>query len=184
MWGGTAIDNAFLRFLENVFDEKVVKDLKLNELEDYMDLIHEIEVKKELIKLDTNTDIVINMSVGLMCTIKKHCGGINAAIQKSKYSDSISVSGKKLLVNAQVFKDLFKPTIDELLKYLDQLFQNPKVSDINHIIMVGAFSKCELVQNAMKDKFPKKEIMILDEADLAVLRGAALYCHQPKVILR
>ncbi|XP_063413738.1 heat shock 70 kDa protein 12B-like isoform X2 [Mytilus trossulus] len=81
-WGGTAIDDAYLRFLEKVFGEKVVQDLKLKELVDYTELIHEFEVKKRSIKTDTTTDIVITMPVGLMNIIKKHCGGIDAAIKK------------------------------------------------------------------------------------------------------
>lgn len=182
-WGGTAIDDAYLKFLEKVFGEKVVKELKLKELEDYTELIHEFEVKKRSIKTDTTSDIVITMPVGLMNIIKKHCGGIDTAIKKSPYSDSISVSGQqKLCVNPQKFRDLFKPTINSLLKHLDQLFRHPKVSDIQHIIMVGGFSECELVQKEMKDKFPKKKIIIPEEAGLAVLKGAVLYGYQPEKI--
>ncbi|CAG2202052.1 unnamed protein product [Mytilus edulis] len=182
-WGGIGIDDAFLRFLKNVFGTRVMKDLKLTELEDYTELIHEFEVKKRSIKTDTTTDIVITMPVGLMNIIKKHCGGIDAAIKKSQYSDSISVSGQqKICVNPQKFRDLFKPTINSLLKHLEQLFRHPKVSDIQHIIMVGGFSECELVQRAMKDKFPKKKIIIPEEAGIAVLKGAVIYGHQPKLI--
>lgn len=182
-WGGTAIDDAYLRFLENVFGEKVVQDLKLKELEDYTELIHEFEVKKRSIKTDTITDIVITMPVGLMNIIKKHCGGVDAAIKKSQHSDSISVSGQqKLCVNPQKFRDLFESTIKSLLKHLEQLFRHPKVSDIQHIIMVGGFSECELVQRAMKDTFPKKKIIIPEEAGLAVLKGAVLYGYQPEKI--
>ncbi|CAG2213173.1 unnamed protein product [Mytilus edulis] len=181
-WGGTAIDDAYLRFLEKVFGEKVVQELKLKELEDYTELIHEFEVKKRSIKTDTTDDVVITMPVGFIDIIKKHCGGIDTAIKKSPYSDSISISGQRLRVNPQKFRDLFKPNINSLLKHLEQLFRHPKVSDIQYIIMVGGFSECELVQKEMKDKFPKKEIIIPEEAGLAVLKGAVLYGHQPEKI--
>ncbi|XP_063413407.1 heat shock 70 kDa protein 12A-like [Mytilus trossulus] len=181
-WGGTAIDDAYLRFLEKVFGEKVVQELKLKELEDYTELIHEFEVKKRSIKTDTTDDVVITMPVGFIDIIKKHCGGIDTAIKKSPYSDSISISGQRLRVNPQKFRNLFKPTINSLLKHLEQLFRHPKVSDIQYIIMVGGFSECELVQKEMKDKFPKKKIIIPEEAGLAVLKGAVLYGHQPEKI--
>ncbi|XP_071127602.1 heat shock 70 kDa protein 12A-like [Mytilus edulis] len=77
-WGGTAIDNAYLRFLEKVFGEMVVQELKLKDLEDYTELIHEFKAKKWSIKTDRKTDIVITMPVGLVNIIEKHCGGIDA----------------------------------------------------------------------------------------------------------
>ncbi|XP_071124335.1 heat shock 70 kDa protein 12A-like [Mytilus edulis] len=47
--------------------------------------------------------------------------------------------------------------------------------------MVGGFSECELVQRAMKNEFPKKKIIIPEEAGLAVLKGTVLYGYQPKI---
>ncbi|CAG2238504.1 unnamed protein product [Mytilus edulis] len=143
-WGGIAIDDAFLLFLENVFGTRVMKELKLTELEDYTELIHEFEVKKRSIKTDTTNDVVITMPVGFIDIIKKHCGGIDTAIKKSPYSDSISISGQRLRVNPQKFRDLFKSTINSLLKHLEQLFRHPKVSDIQYIIMVGGFQNVNL----------------------------------------
>ena len=48
--------------------------------------------------------------------------------------------------------------------------------------MVGGFSECELVQTAMKAKFPKNKIIIPSEPGLSVLRGAVLFGHQPEKI--
>ncbi|CAC5426153.1 unnamed protein product [Mytilus coruscus] len=183
-WGETAIDYGIQRFLENVFGEKVMKELRLKELEDYITLMYELEVKKRSIKSDTISDIVITMPFCLREIIKRHCGGIVTVINNSEYSDSISICGQKLLVNAQTFRDLFKPTINSLLKHLEQLFRHPEVSEIQQIIMVGGFSECELVQKAMEDNFPNKEIFIPEEVGLAVLKGAVLYGHQPKQIRR
>ncbi|CAC5355529.1 unnamed protein product [Mytilus coruscus] len=122
------------------------------------------------------------MPYGLLDIIKRHCGGIDVALMNSKYGGSVAVNRQILRIKSQKFRELFKPTIDELLKYLDQLFQHPKVSEIQNIIMVGGFSDCEFVQRAMKDKFPKMTIIIPEDAGLAVLRGAVLYAHQPKPI--
>ncbi|VDI74871.1 Hypothetical predicted protein [Mytilus galloprovincialis] len=185
-WGGINVDNAFIIFLENVFSAEVLKELKSEEIEDYNDLILEFEVKKRSIRSDTTSDIVINLPVGLIDLTKKHYGGIDAAIKPSGYVDFVSLSGlQKLHVNPQTFRDLFKPTIDELLKHIKKtILRNEKCSRLQNIIMVGGFSECELVQKAMKDIFLGKKIVISDTPGLAVLKGAVLYGHQPKQISR
>ncbi|CAG2202059.1 unnamed protein product [Mytilus edulis] len=97
-------------------------------------------------------------------------------------SESVSCAGQKLSVKPEAFRKLFKSTIDSIIKHVDKLLKHPNLSDLHHIIMVGGFSECELVQTAMRQKFPNKKIIIPDEAGLAVLRGAVLFGHQPKII--
>lgn len=184
-WGGINVDNAFISFLGNVFSAELLKELKSEEYEDYTDLILEFEVKKRSIRSDTTSDIVINLPMGLIDLAKKHYGGIVAAIKQSGYADFVSLSGlQKLCRNPQTFRDLFKPTIDELLKHLKIILKHGKCLHLQSIMMVGGFSECELVQKAMKDTFPENKIIISDTPCLAVLKGAVLYGHQPKQISR
>lgn len=182
-WGGTAIDQAYIEFLNSVFTKKVIKKLKSDELEDYTTLCHEFEVKKRSITSDLTTDIVITLPYTLVEFTVKHCKSVQSAISKSSYTNSVSFSTpQKLIVNPEVFRNLFKPTIDALIGHLDKLFKDPNLFDLRHIIMVGGFSECELVQTAMRKAFPNKKTIIPDEAGLAVLRGAVLFGHQPKKI--
>lgn len=167
---GNAIDDAFLKFMEDVVGAQVFKELKSTELEVYTYFINEFEIKKRSIKSYTTSDILIPLPIGLMNIVKKHCGGMDATMKKSIYRKCILISGQKLFVNPQTFRDLFEPTIISLLKHLEQLLRHPKILDIQHIIMIGGFSECELVQTAFKDKFPKKIFLIPEEPDLAVLR--------------
>ncbi|CAC5355531.1 unnamed protein product [Mytilus coruscus] len=113
----------------------------------------------------------------------KHCKSVQSVITQSCYKDSVSFSTpQKLFVNPEVFRNLFKPTIDALIKHLNKLFKDPNLSDLHHIIMVGGFSECELVQTAMRNKYPNRKIIIPDEAGLVVLRGVVFFGHQPKKI--
>ncbi|XP_076071445.1 heat shock 70 kDa protein 12A-like [Mytilus galloprovincialis] len=181
-WGGTAVDRAYLEFVNSVFTKKVISELHSNQLEDYTTLFHEFEVKKRTITTDYSTDIVITLPVSLLEITRKHCTSVANAIQKSIYKESVSCKGQKLSVKPEAFRKLFKSTIDSIIKHVDKLLKHPNLSDLHHIIMVGGFSECELVQTAMRQKFPSKKIIIPDEAGLAVLRGAVLFGHQPKII--
>ncbi|CAC5355526.1 unnamed protein product [Mytilus coruscus] len=181
-WGGTSVDRAYLEFVNSVFTKKVISELHSNQLEDYTTLFHEFEVKKRTITTEYSTDIVITLPVSLLEITRKHCTSVPDAIQKSIYKESVSCRGQKLSVKPEAFRKLFKSTIDSIIKHVDKLLKHPNLSDLHHIIMVGGFSECELVQTAMRQKFPRKKIIIPDEAGLAVLRGAVLFGHQPKII--
>lgn len=184
-WGGIAIDQAYIEFLHCVFTKKVIEELKSNDLEDYTNLCHEFEVKKRSITSALSTDIVISLPYSLVQTTAKLCKSVQAVIIKSSYKDLVSFSApQKLIVNPEVFRKLFKPTIDALIGHLDKLLQDPNLSDLHHIIMVGGFAECELVKTAMRGKFPNRKIIIPDEAGMVVLKGAVLFGHQPKKIVK
>ncbi|KAK3602818.1 hypothetical protein CHS0354_026369 [Potamilus streckersoni] len=48
--------------------------------------------------------------------------------------------------------------------------------------MVGGFSDCQLMQEAIKKAFPKAKIVILNHAGLAVFKGAVIFGHNPQLI--
>ncbi|VDI29366.1 Hypothetical predicted protein [Mytilus galloprovincialis] len=180
-WGGTAVDQAFLEFVIDLFGADVIQRLKDEELEDYFHLLHDFEIKKRSIKpkVADDKDIVMQMDVSLMDLIKYCRGDISSHIKKSKYKDLVSTHGQKLHIKADIFRTLFKSTIDKLIQHLSNMFKNPELSDLKHVIMVGGFSESELVQMAVRNKFGgDMKIIIPVESGLAVLKGAVLFGHQ------
>ena len=121
-WGGTAIDDEYLKFLESLFEKKVIDDLKDEDLEDYFHLFHEFEIKKRSIKTNSDSNIVITLPQGLLDLIKKRHSGANARIKKTKYKDTVSVEGQKLHVHPDVFRGFFTKTIDTLIDHLKTHF--------------------------------------------------------------
>ncbi|XP_076071991.1 heat shock 70 kDa protein 12A-like [Mytilus galloprovincialis] len=182
-WGGTAVDQAYIDLLHCVFTKVVVEEFQSDELEDYTNVLFQFEVKKRSVTSELSTDIVITLPISLVKISKKYCESVQSAIMQSAYKDLISFTApQKLYVKPEVFRKLFKPTIDALICHVDKLLKYPILSDLLHIIMVGGFSECELVQTAMRTNFPNRKIIIPDEAGLAVLKGAVLFGHQPNKI--
>ncbi|VDI16443.1 Hypothetical predicted protein, partial [Mytilus galloprovincialis] len=182
-WGGKSIDEAFRSFLERICGPKVMEELRKAELEDFIDLFREFETKKRTIRVDQTNKVVVTLPVALIDLVKSDRGKMETALEKSPYGQAVSYSKQKLHISPDTFRDLFKSTTGNLIKHLEKLFRNEKLSDLKHLIMVGGFSDCELIQHRMKNIFGKhKKIIIPEEAGLAVLKGAVLYGHQPKVI--
>jgi molecular chaperone DnaK (HSP70) len=50
---------------------------------------------------------------------------------------------------------------------------------LSTILMVGGFSECPLIQDAVQAAFPDKRIIIPEDAGMSVLKGAVLFGHRP-----
>ena len=166
-----------------LFSKEVIENFKDGDLYDYTELIQQFEVKKRSITSEHDTDVVITMPMGLLEIIKSKFGGVEKAIKRSKYKLDVSFHpSQKLFVKPEIFRNFFKPTIDALIKHVDQLLKDAKLVDLRNIVMVGGFSECKLVIDAVKREFSRMLITIPPDAELAVLKGAVLLGHHQKKI--
>ena len=184
-WGGKSIDDAFYKFLVEICGRNVMEELKTTGLEDYLDLFREFETKKRSIRTNQKSKVVITLPVALTDLVKKQHKKFENAVEASRHKMSVNYVRQKLHISPEAFRDLFKPTIDSLIRLIGKLLDNPKLSDLRTILMVGGFSECELVQDAIRDKIgTSMKLIIPDEAGLAVLKGAVLFGLQPKIVSR
>jgi molecular chaperone DnaK (HSP70) len=117
--------------------------------------------------------------------VRKHHKTFEKAVAASCHKMGVNYTNGKLHISPEAFRDLFKTTIDSLISLIGKLLDNPKLSDLRTILMVGGFSECELVQDAIRDKIGSSiKLIIPEEAGLAVLKGAVLFGHQPKIVSR
>lgn len=180
-WGGTSVDDRFITLLEDIFGETVMTRFKTEQLEDYNDLCRHFESRKRMVKLNQETDVDISMPGSFIVLLKeiKNRSIKEAATQADLGEDNIRCSGQKLLIPAKCFRRLFEQTLISLITSIRKILSNAKLSDLKTMIMVGGFSECELVMNAVKDEFGGNSMKIITpaEACLAVVKGAVLYGH-------
>jgi molecular chaperone DnaK (HSP70) len=130
-------------------------------------------------------NVVITLPVALTDLVKKQHKKFDNAVEASRHKMNVKYGRLKLHISPEAFRDLFKPTIVNLIRLIGKLLDNPKLSDLRTILMVGGFSECELVQDAIRDKIRTSiKLIIPEEAGLAVLKGAVLFGHQPKIVSR
>ncbi|XP_061183996.1 heat shock 70 kDa protein 12A-like [Saccostrea echinata] len=184
-WGGKSVDDKFEKFMKEILGEEVMDKLKTENMEDYLDLFREFESKKR--NISTVKTGKVHMKVPLTVKSlaeKKMKKNMTEILKESNYGESVHFANMKLHMAIDVFKDLFKPTIDGIVKHLKEVFMEKNVHDVETILMVGGFSECELVQTAIKNNFKDKRVIIPEDAGLAVLKGAVYYGHVPKTIGR
>ncbi|KAL4232760.1 Heat shock 70 kDa protein 12A [Mactra antiquata] len=184
-WGGTSIDRKYHEFLGDIVGNNLIDDFQVTEMEDYIELFREFEVKKRTFKKNMTETITIKVPAALGDAFSRQHKGktLEAHIKtKPKYKDHVRWSGDKLRIEPVIAKNLFKDACDNIESHLKSLFEEDLVKDVSTILMVGGFSESAMLQSMLKEQFPKKKIIIPTDPGLAVLKGAVIFGHDPSVI--
>lgn len=210
-WGGICVDKAFQKFLTELFGEDVMKMFKSHPdyIEDYFDFWQTFEIKKRSFDLnkpkqeekendkskeETEKDemFLIRLPVALAEIVGKQTQRdfkvnrsdviFQEVIEKSSFKNDLKCEHGKLQMKCSFFKRMFDPTVKMLSDHLAKLLKTIE-DDLKVILMVGGFSECSVVHNAIRAKFQDKcRVVIPNQAGLAVLKGAVYFGHQPDLI--
>ncbi|CAG2190450.1 unnamed protein product [Mytilus edulis] len=107
---------------------------------------------------------------------------LKAVIASSPFGNEISLRGDKMRIDAHLMINLFKSTVDNILSLMVGILKDKKVQSVTQILLVGGFSECRLIQDAVIKKFCDKEIIIPEEAGLSVLKRCCLFGHRPDYV--
>jgi molecular chaperone DnaK (HSP70) len=94
----------------------------------------------------------------------------------------VAFTNDKVRVDADVMKDLFTDACAEICQKAKEFFSSIRKHRIDKILMVGGFSESEMLQVMVRKAFPGIKLIIPGEAGLAILKGAVLFGHTPKMI--
>ncbi|WAR26719.1 HS12A-like protein [Mya arenaria] len=183
-WGGTKVDEAYVIFLQNMLGKDSIDAFKRCYMEDYIFMIRDFEMKKRGVDpLKSERPVIFRVSAMLPKLIKKTRGKkIHEAITDSPFDSTVSIQGDKLKVDMSVVATFFKTQIDAIVDEVSNIIEQSTIGDIDAIVLVGGFSNCSLLQQAIKSRFVNHTIIIPNDADLAVLKGAVIFGHKPELI--
>ncbi|KAJ8297603.1 hypothetical protein KUTeg_024134 [Tegillarca granosa] len=181
-WGGVKVDTCFLGVLGDIVGNEVMQSFNEKHKSDILDLLREFEVKKRTIKVNMDEKITFKVPIMLNETFKRmKKKEIKDELEsKTKYKGNLTWVGDKIRMSPGLAESLFQECSEKIKNHLKQLMKHPSVKDISAIIMVGGFSECPIVKEAVKKSFPK--VIVPNEAGLSVLKGAVIFGHEPKAI--
>ncbi|XP_060585137.1 heat shock 70 kDa protein 12A-like [Ruditapes philippinarum] len=107
---------------------------------------------------------------------------IRDAVAASKYAEIVDIVRDKLKLSKVVFFYMFGQTLQRTVDHVKFLFRETTIREVDIILMVGGFSESQLLQQALKEAFPNKEIVVPFNPSSCVLRGALMYGHTPLTI--
>lgn len=183
-WGGTNIDLEFETCLKSLLTPKVMDAFQMQSKGEYIEFMNEFEIKKREAKIDKSS-VTLALPVSLVDTVSANSNAknIQELIDRSQYREDVKLlKGNKLKFQGSLFNKLFKNTIDGIVEHIDTILKTDVKGNVDRIIVVGGFADCELLQKAIHEKFHGKQVVIPQEAGLAVLKGAVIYGHMPEAV--
>ncbi|XP_052278300.1 heat shock 70 kDa protein 12A-like isoform X5 [Dreissena polymorpha] len=182
-WGGITVDEAFIKFMEEVAGEAVIQRFKEDHMEDYLELLRDFESKKR--NVDADTDNLVTLRVPMqLCELAAEMKSITLRnlISTSSYSQQVELKGDKLRIKSAIFRSFFDRSIQSIVQHVEELLKKPENSAVEAILMVGGYSESPLLQETVRKRFSKLTMITPGDAGLAVLKGAVIFGHEPIVI--
>lgn len=179
-WGGSKVNAEFIGFLIEIFGNEVIRRLQKNDPADYLEIIREFEMKKRYKSTHTKGDIVIRLPLSLQETYTKfNEWDFQNAVRRA--TADVSLKKDKMHITVSKFNSFFERSIGNIVQHMKTL-QEEMPAPVSAILMVGGFSECPLVNEAVKNAFPSVHVVTPIDCDLSVLKGAVLYGHRPEAI--
>ncbi|KAL3881574.1 hypothetical protein ACJMK2_027997 [Sinanodonta woodiana] len=180
-WGATKVNEAFSSFMVKMFGAQVWKEFRETCMDDFFKFTRDFEQKKYAPPED---QFNVPMPVSLLDLHRKNEGcELEQSLKSMPFTVDASVSYRrgKLTMSAAQFKErFFGECIKDILDHIKTIIG--KVANLKRLLLVGGFSECSYVKNAIKHEFPDHTITVPEGAATAVLRGAILYGRDPSVI--
>lgn len=185
-WGGTSVDVAFKNALAEIVTKEMIETYRQKFPEDYLELIKNFEIKKRYCQkgqgsLHSVITLPIPFSFNQEC-LNMLGTDLATMISNFKFRDDMIWRTGKLRIKIKFFETFFQPACNGIIKHVKELFQSTKMKDVNKILMVGGFSESYILQTEIRNAFPNCQVIVPEEAGLAVLRGAVLFGLYPRVI--
>jgi len=178
-WGGTNVDNHYIAWLTKMFGKNAMKKLKDKAMEDYFDILRVFENKKRNLMADSDEDITFKIALSLNNYSKdSEEEGIESVITRLQLEGKVKFLGDKIRVSVDIVKSWFQESVDGTIRHLTELLSEPVMKDVTSILLVGGFAESKLMQDAVKNAFKDRSVIIPEEAGLAVMKGAVLFGHR------
>lgn len=80
-------------------------------------------------------------------------------------------------IDIDLYQSFFDPVNEKIVHCIREILSKAEVIETKVILMVGGFSECEIVQDAIRKAFPECRVVVPHQAGLDVLIGAVLFGH-------
>ncbi|XP_060590164.1 heat shock 70 kDa protein 12B-like isoform X2 [Ruditapes philippinarum] len=190
-FGGNLIDDAFLRFIADIFGIDVLTLIKKTNYGEIMGLKRNFLIKKHMFKPVSegkpekyNIELPVTELKKAIKELEFSCSLEEKMNQAEKnYNGKIKfLNRRKLIIDGSVMEGFFEKATKEVVKILSDIRKDDEVGDINIAMLVGGLSSSPYIQKKIKDNIPGLRIFVPNEPSLAVLKGAVLMGHKPKTI--
>lgn len=162
----------------------VVDQFKKKFVEDWVEIQRQFETKKRSINSEKTGKETLNIPMALVETYKERTGKtLEDAVKGNKeFEGKLSCTAGRLRVDCSIMRSWYKESCENLVKHVKNLLAQKSSAGTKTILLVGGFSESPMLQDAIRNNFKDKRLIVPEEAGLAVLKGAVLFGHDPVTI--
>lgn len=183
-YGGIQVDENFKKLLNEVFGPDVIEVVHHRYKDDYLEILQSFEIKKRHVSPHITGTETIKIPISFTETYKELNREeiMNSSTFPEHLKGKVRVSKDKMRLDADIVKGLFTDVCDQICGVAKEFFRSIRQENVDKILMVGGFSESPMLQDKVRKTFPRARLIIPEEAGLAVLKGAVLFGHNPKMI--
>ena len=174
-WGGTLVDKHLHDFLVELFTQSVMDEFTRDSKVDKLDLDSSIELKKRQVEPAGSDCDKVNMKLPTVLfeiyNEMNPTSQFNTSVRKGKFSQSVTQKRDRLNITNQIFTDTFSNSIRAIVRHLTTLLQTPLLADVKMLLMVGGYSDSKVLQHAVKEAFPRHEVIAPADGSLSIVKG-------------
>ena len=127
-WGGNSVNEAYEKFLEELFTREVYEEFANTYRSDRMALQRQLETSKRRIGAESDGFITIYLPTFLLYLYdEKTKGDLTEALKNPQYGNNIRLARDKLRIRQSRLKEFFSSAIKNILEHLKKLFELPNV---------------------------------------------------------
>ncbi|KAK3098838.1 hypothetical protein FSP39_023537 [Pinctada imbricata] len=172
-WGSTSVVADFFSFLSEIFGTDLYQTLSPSEI-----LKLEVEFEDVMKQLSHGSPAL--SSSGFCFDIPESLLKPLGLVHKNGYS--ISLHGRQLFIGIQTMLEIFKPTLDSIIRCVRSVLNDRRSQSIRYVIMVGGFSKCAILQSSLKQVFSLVKFIVPDDVMTPTVKGAVLFGNNPNIV--
>lgn len=179
-YGGNTVNAELFKILTILFSGPVIKEIRDKYPSEYLDFLTNIEHK--LTSFCVHKEPMVTIRVPLEWKVGfEHCTGetLEEALLNSSYKRKVYLYGDKLRINNDIFRQFIDFSTNYVLGLIEELFRKPATTNVTTLLAVGDDFELSILINAITQKFPNLTVIVPEDPDIAVLKGAVLYGFEP-----
>nr|CAD7598432.1 unnamed protein product [Timema genevievae] len=182
--GSIGVDHEFETLLQKIFGEDFILQFRLRHPAAYVELILSFEARKRSASPHRNSSYNIFPPFAFIDYFRKSQNKeVGEAVREFGQDDVTWSSQGMLRLQPRLMLNLFRPTVDKILKHISDVLNSPRVEGIQYLFLVGGFAESQVLQHEVRKAFNEKAKVIIPQGvSLTILRGAVQFGLDPSVV--
>ncbi|XP_052002685.1 heat shock 70 kDa protein 12B-like [Xyrauchen texanus] len=183
-YGAVGVDLAFEALLCQIFGAEFIETFKAKRPAAWVDLTIAFEARKRTAAPGRANSLNISLPFSFIDFFKRHRGqSVETALRKSNMNFIKWSSQGMLRLSTEAMNELFQPTINNVIKHIEDLMKKEEVKGVRFLFLVGGFAESPMLQRAAQNVLGQNcRIIIPQDVGLTILKGAVLFGLDPTVV--